>query len=179
MKYTEIENRLSEITTPEVQMKKLKEVTQNQVIHTGLQNSAYIGVLFILGFVFTSYNVNYFLDIPSLIVVLGIPLSLILVTYGINGIKALFKAPFIKTIPEGEERNFYCHIYRDCKTYLIVAGWVGTISGFVTMGHLVKDAQGVLDVINGGSVAFLTVLYGYIFAYFLCHPILKRFDSTL
>ena len=68
------------------------------------------------------------------------------------------------------------NIYKDTKIYLVVSGWVGAIIGWVAIGANIED----LDALGPGlAVSLLTILYGYVFAYFVCFPVIRRIQYKL
>lgn len=180
MNSEDFEKQLSELELPEVTMNEHKKMTKKAM--TPLRNTPFIGVILIivLGMVANEglSNLQKFADIPSLIIVTVIPLSLLVVSYGIGGLKMAFSAPF-EMGATGELKNAYITVLKDLRIYAIVSGWIGAIIGLI----LVFNDKGILsrelaDLLPVFGLAMMTVLYGYMIAFLYAYPLQKRFEHN-
>jgi len=120
-------------------------------------------------------NVALFVSPGAAIITYGIPLCLIFATYSFNGIKLLFRL-FFTLNAEQSALNLGLRVYKDTKLYLVVAGWVGFIIGTVLTLATIDNPEAL-----GPSAAttLLSVFYGYVIAYFFCHPVIRRIERKL
>ncbi len=176
MNEIDIEKQLSEITLPEVHMDEHKTVTKKRM--TQLRNTPFIGVLIITLVAIGSGNFAYFIDLPSLLFVLLIPLFLLVGSYGVGGVKMILTAPF-QMNAIGEKREAYITVLKDFRTYTVISGWFGVALGAVLMfnssGLWERDLDKLLPVFG---ILIMTLFYGYFFGYFYAYPLQKRFEHN-
>jgi len=131
-----------------------------------------MALVFLMLAIFVGGTLGLFIDIPSVIIVLGVSLALLLATHRGSGVGLLFKAPFaLDTV----DRRRSSAVYQDFKTYAIVSGWLGFIIGCILMGANIDHLESLGP---GTAVALITVFYGYTLAYVICHPILRRLEEV-
>ena len=115
-----------------------------------------------------------FINLPSALIVVGGALALILAAHGGKGLGLVFKAPFSRDMIK-EDIKKSINVYKDLKLYLIVWGWVGTMIGLILM----LTNLDIQDLVGPGlAIALLTVFYGYLTAYLICHPIQRRLEQS-
>jgi len=137
----------------------------------------FIGLLFVLAICIASIGGGavLFVSPASAMVTFGIPIFLILSTYSGKGVGLLFRLFFTLNVDE-EDLKLGLNIYKDTKLYLIVAGWIGVLIGGVLMGANLEDIN---ELGPGLAMCILTIFYGYLFAYFVCHPVIRRIEEKL
>lgn len=175
---TSFEKKLQQIKKPEVDMPETQDEIRERVLN--IRKTALIGPVIIVLFTIFAAGESplIFFNLPSLLWSLGIPLFLVSATYGFGGIKTVFAASF-NTNVSGEIRDEYISIFRDFKSYLIVSGWTGFMVGLILMAEPVTQMENMTETLMiGGSVALLTVFYGYMIAYLYCYPILRRIENN-
>lgn len=180
MNNNEFEKQLSELKLPEVTMSEHKEITKNSM--TPLRNTPFIGVFLIilLGMIANEgvANLQKFADIPSLIIVTAIPLSLLIVSYGIGGLKMVFKAPF-EMKATGERKEAYITVLKDTRVYAIISGWIGAVIGLILVFNDKEILnREIVDLLPVFGLAMMTVLYGYMIAFLYAYPLQKRFEHN-
>ena len=126
-----------------------------------------------------------FFDVPSIIVVVGGTIGLMLFSFPLQNVSSLFRyfgyafippkpgADNIKIIGELEIGIVY---FEKMKSYAQATGWVGFLIGLVLMAGNLDD-----PALIGPSMAInlLTVFYGTIVAYFYCMPISTKLQCRL
>ena len=119
-------------------------------------------------------DILLFINIQSILIVLGISLALILASYGGKGLGLVFKAPFARNMSK-EDIKKCINIYKDLKVYLIVSGFIGTLIGLILMGANLTD----LDALGPGlALSLITILYGLL-AYIISLPIQRRLEQSV
>ena len=114
-----------------------------------------------------------FIDVPSALVVFGLTLGGLI--FSRAGIVNMFSASFAAD-DSGEELDSAARGWAQAKSYVIAAGFIGTIIGMVIMLKNVSvDEMSVLG--PGTALAVLTILYGLITAYCVCLPMQKRLED--
>lgn len=180
MNSEELEKELSALELPEVAMNEHKNITKKAM--TPLRNTPFLGVfiIVILGMIANEgvSNLQKFIDIPSLIIVTVIPLSLIVASYGIGGLKMIFKAPF-EMNATGDLKNAYITVLKDMRVYAIISGWIGAIIGLILVFNDKKMlSQEYVELLPVFGLAMMTVLYGYMLAFLYAYPLQKRFEHN-
>ncbi len=172
----EFEQSLQEIAIPEVRMEQHKEMTKKEF--TTMQNTPLIGVVILTIIAVGAERLRFFVDLPSLQFTLLIPLLLIFYSYKWQGVAMVFTAPF-QLNASGEKKERYVAIFKDLKTYFIVSGWLGSILAFILMANTGKvfemDMPALLHELG---IAFMTILYGYFFAYFFAYPVQRGIENN-
>ena len=123
-------------------------------------------------------SVLLFHNVPSLLLVIGCTIFLILASYGGKGLKLLFVAPFVRNLSP-EDVTLSIAVYKDAKTYLIALGFIGFLIGAVLMLASLEYFDDVSKIGSGLAICVLTVFYGIVFAYFICHPVLRQLEKKL
>ncbi len=96
-----------------------------------------IGIIIIIGIIsgmVSTEDYNKFIDLPSLLLVIGGSIG-----YG---------------LAKGKSNNFI-KVFGDGSVYM---GWIGLIIGIIMMGNLYTDSE---NLWQGLSTAFLPIFYGY------------------
>jgi flagellar motor component MotA len=126
-----------------------------------------------------------FFDVPSIIVVVGGIIGLMLFSFPLHNVSSLFRyfgytvrppkpgADNSKIIGELE---IAIVMFTKMKSYAQATGWVGFLIGLVLMAGNLDD-----PALIGPSMAInlLTVFYGTIVAYFYCMPISTKLQCRL
>jgi len=137
----------------------------------------FLGIILMLAAIVAAIggSVALFISPVSIILTCGISLFLILGTYSGKGIKLLFRLFFTLNVEEADLK-LGLKVYKDTKLYLIVAGWIGVIIGAILMLANLDDPDAIGP---GAAMCLITVFYGYILAYFFCHPVIRRLEEKL
>jgi flagellar motor component MotA len=132
-----------------------------------------------------------FFNVPSVLIVVGCTFALMLFSFPLQNTLSAFRyfsytvippkpgADNSKVIGELEIGIVY---FEKMKSYAQATGWVGFLIGLILMlGSLsVPDAfNEPAEIGNLAAVALLTVLYGYIIAYFYCMPVSTKLQFRL
>ena len=168
-----LKNKLESLKLPEVKMEKHQEQLKSDL--SNVRKSGILGAFIIMLIVLSlGGRLIIFVGIPSLIFTGVIPFALITATYGFKGLTSFFTGLF-NTNVVGEKREFLINVFKDFKTYFVVCGWLGTIGGTILMLAYVTEYA---EILQGTSVALLTIFYGYVLAYLYCYPILRRLENN-
>ena len=126
-----------------------------------------LGLLISFGLIglaaFSSGGLSPILDVPSLIVVVGLTLGGLLMSGSPVGL--MIKSLFVSTIT-GEERQAAAEGWKRAHTYARVSGFIGFIVGLTLLGHFLELPEQV-----GVLLPALALLYGLALSYFICLPI--------
>lgn len=116
-------------------------------------------------------DLTVFIDIPSLIIVLGFPIGALI--FARAGIPSMFGAAFdadaSRVQLEAAARG-----WAQARTYAVVSGLIGTVIGFVI---ILKNLDDLSAVGPGAALGILTVLYGLILGYGICLPMQARLED--
>ena len=128
---------------------------------------------------------------PSALLVVGPTIGLLLFSFPLQNIVNLpryFGYTVIPPKPRADQSKIIGELeigivmFTKMKSYAQATGWVGTLIGLVLMlGSLsVPDALNEpAEIGQQAAVALLTVLYGYIIAYFICMPVSTKLQYRL
>jgi flagellar motor component MotA len=137
----------------------------------------YFGLLLAFAFVLLAIELGgswlLFYNPPSLMLVLGCSLALILASYGGKGFGLLFRAPFSRKLtPDEIQRSI--EVYKDFKVYLIASGILGVFIGAILILANLRDPAALGPNL---AVTLITAFYGIFFAYFICHPVIAKLSE--
>ena len=176
MKQNDFEEKLKHLKVPEVKMEEHQKQLKKSFYN--IRKTAMLGT-FLLLVLSIGGNLVLFLSPAGLLVCLGVPFALIVTTYGFKGLKIVFIGPFNLNVT-GEEKIKYLSIFKDLKTYFIVAGWIGFIIGLILLLLNIDYTSDsvIAHLAVGFGMAVVTVFYGYIFAYCFSYPIQRRLENN-
>ena len=130
-----------------------------------------------------------FFDVPSIIVVVGGIIGLMLFSFPLHNVSSLFRyfgyterppkpgADNSKLIGELE---IAIVMFTKMKTYAQATGWVGFLLGLIIMlQHVGPDFNELEEISRGAAICLLTVLYGTLIAYYICLPISAKLQCRL
>jgi flagellar motor component MotA len=132
-----------------------------------------------------------FFNTPSVLIVVGCTFALMLFSFPLQNTLSAFRYFSYTVIPPKPgadnskvigELEIGIVFFEKMKSYAQATGWVGTLIGLVLMlGSLsVPDALNEpAEIGQQAAVALLTVLYGYIIAYFICMPVSTKLQYRL
>jgi flagellar motor component MotA len=114
-------------------------------------------------------NLLFFLNIPSLILVVGIPFVMLLSNHSLREMGAYFSAGF----RSGEERadpsviKKGVEFFTAMRDYLILSGFVGALTGVMTMLSLFEDVD---RVGFGAALSLMTIFYAVLLIMLIALP---------
>ncbi len=129
-----------------------------------------------LGVIFAGASASLFLNLPSLIIVLVIAVSLSLCTFGPSEIVHYFAIAF--RVDDNDQSGLRDGIvfFRALQWYLIAGGLIGFLIGLIT---LLAGLQSSTSVGSGTAIALLTVLYGLVLAAGVAVPFRAALERKL
>ncbi len=132
---------------------------------------------------------NVFINIPSLLIVVGGTIGLLLFSFPLQNTLSVFRYfgyTVIPPKPGGDNSKIISELeigivfFEKMKSYAQATGWVGTLLGLVLMlQHVGPDFNELEEISPSAAVCLLTVLYGTIFAYWICLPISTKLQCRL
>lgn len=129
-----------------------------------------LGLALICGAVVTSGGgINTFLNIPSLILVLLLPLLLTLATHGFGEIGASFRAAASRDSLDKEALQNAVLFFRSLSRYMLLSGFTGTITGFIALLAFADDSAAIAANM---SLALITTYYAIVLYLVFCLPFL-------
>lgn len=140
-----------------------------------------IGECIFLGLIFSLIILNgsifIFLDVPSLIITLGVSSALTIISFSIQDIKLALRHTFGLVATKDELRKS-AYIWEAVARNLLLAGTMGLIIGIIQLLQNLSDPS----VIGPATaVALLTLFYGFFFSAVLPFPamfmIKKRIET--
>ena len=126
-----------------------------------------------------------FLDIPSLIIVVGGTCALMLTSFPLQDVINLSRYSWHCVVPPKpdcdrdkvkSELEKGILMYKRIKSYAQATGWVGVLIGAVIMLKNIDDPTAIGP---GAALMLLTALYGTIIAYFIYLPISSKLQVQL
>lgn len=139
------------------------------------------GEVLFLGLIFSLILIHgpliVFIDIPSLIITIGVSSALTIISFSIRDIvQALFHAFGMEGTMDELQKSTY--IWEAIARNLLLAGTIGMIIGIIQMLQSLSDPNSIGPSI---AVAILTVFYGFLFSAVLPFPamfmIKKRIET--
>ena len=134
-------------------------------------------------------NPSDFLDVPSVLFVVGGTLALIFFSFPLPNVLSAVRYFGYTVIPPKPgadnskvigELEIGIVMFTKMKSYAQATGWVGTLIGLVLMlGSSGPDFNDPAEIGHAASIALLTVLYGTIIAYYICLPISTKLQCRL
>ena len=118
-------------------------------------------------------NLPIFVDPPSIIIVIGGGLSMLLL--GGHSIPTMFRAVFSGEASIDELRKA-ARAWKMVRWYLVAAGFLGTMIGAIIMLKNVDDPAAIGP---GAAIGLLTVFYGIFLAFFVCLPLQSRLEERI
>ncbi|MDC0254490.1 MotA/TolQ/ExbB proton channel family protein [Bacteriovoracales bacterium] len=125
--------------------------------------SLLIIVFAIVAAIFVGGDIRAFIDVPSLLVVIGPVIASISAKHGLEGFKELFR--------EGENQSKILHTMGVTG---IIAGAIGTMIGFIIMLGNLSDQSALGPAL---AIALLTLLYGLLIFLFTTLLSTKNFGE--
>lgn len=141
-----------------------------------------VGEVLFLGLIFSlivlSGSIFIFIDIPSLIITLGVSSGLTIISFSIQDIKSAVKHAFgVESTLEALRKSAY--IWEAIARNLLLAGTIGLIMGIILVLQNLTDPARIGPSI---AVALLTMFYGFFFSAVLPFPamfmIKKRIETN-
>ncbi len=124
-------------------------------------------------------GIGDFLHIPSLIISLGVPIGLALMTFRPNEVaKALLTLccmSYRNSCDVSSEKS--AKVLRQLIIYFYSAGIVAAFIGWIQMLHANMD--NMQDIALGFSISILTIFYALIISEFLLRPGARRIEASL
>ena len=136
----------------------------------------HVGLIIALGvIVLASFNggPKFFIDVGSLIIVLGITIGCLLSTG--RGTVSLLKAAFGASLLKNELGVAVTTCAR-ARVFAMAAGWIGFIMGVIIMASFVDKAS---KLGPGIALCLVTVFYGVVLSYVILLPIQNRLQDRL
>jgi flagellar motor component MotA len=134
---------------------------------------AIIGVIFIATFFGTA---DYFLDIPSILIVLILPLLLLLVNFKVSDIVQYHQLAFSEKKNDIIEIKKALIMFRSLGNYFMLIGGLGFLIGIVqVLAHISTPAE----IGPPLAIALLTFLYAIFLKAFYSKPMMVRLEIKL
>lgn len=111
------------------------------------------------GIVMAGGSLLWFMNVPSLVVVVGISFVLLLSNYSLPAMGRCFAVAYGDAPRERRDLEDGLAFFEAMQVYLLVAGVVGFLLGLITMLTSLTDAE---RIGSGTALALMTVLYGLI-----------------
>ena len=134
-------------------------------------------------------NPSDFLDVPSVLFVVGGTLALIFFSFPLpNVLSAVryFGYTVIPPKPGADQSKVIGELekgivmFTKMKSYAQATGWVGFLIGLVlTLQNIGPDFNELAEIAPNAAIALHTVLYGNIIAYFICMPVSTKLQCRL
>lgn len=130
-------------------------------------------------------NLSLFLDIPSLLIVVGGTLAALLVSFPLQEVvqaPQCVRYAFFPPRPDGENRDLEKLLEQGVfflsrsKTYAQATGWVGVLLGAVIILAHLDDPK---KIGPGVAICLLTALYGTVLGYLVCLPLQTKLMRRL
>ncbi len=128
---------------------------------------------------------NVFINVPSVLIVVGCTIGLMLFSFPLHNVSSLFRYfgyAFIPPKPGADnskiigELEIAIVMFTKMKSYAQATGWVGFLIGLILMLGSMTDPAALRPSV---AVALFVVLYGTIIAYFYCMPISTKLQCRL
>ena len=134
-------------------------------------------------------NPSDFLDVPSVLFVVGGTLALIFFSFPLpNVLSAVryFGYTVIPPKPGADQSKVIGELekgivmFTKMKSYAQATGWVGFLIGLVlSLQNIGPDFNELAEIAPNAAIALHTVLYGNIIAYFICMPVSTKLQCRL
>ena len=174
MSDVEFEKYLKSIKVPEINMTNHKESLKMKLMRMQ-RVSLVTALLLIVAACYLGQSSMIFINIPSLVIILGLPLLLLGGTYGLNSITVFFRG-FSNLRKSPNNWDYYIRVFQDMKKFFIFSGWMGLLIGFIQASTQIQNLSKLPVAL---SVASVTLLYGYIGAYCFCYPVQRKIEYEL
>ena len=130
-------------------------------------------------------NLSIFIDIPSLLIVVGGTIAVTLVSFplpDVVGFIGYVMHAFLPTRADADREKAMREMEKGIlmlgrmKTYAQAMGWIGVLVGAVIMLKNVDDPAALGP---GAALMLLTALYGTIIAFMICWPLRTKLEVYL
>ena len=130
-------------------------------------------------------NPSDFLDVPSVLFVVGGTLALIFFSFPLPNVLSAVRYFGYTVIPPKPgadqskvigELEIGIVMFTKIKSYAQATGWVGSLNGLVLILTSIDDPAAIGP---SASVALLTVFYGTLIAYWICLPVSTKLQFRL
>ena len=118
-------------------------------------------------------NLPLFLDPPSVLIVIGGAISMLLI--GGHSIPTMFRAVFSGEATIAELRTA-ARAWRMVRWYLVAAGFTGSLIGLVI---LIANLDDPAAIGPGTALSMLTVFYAVFLAFFIALPLQSRLEERI
>ena len=134
---------------------------------------AVLGLILAVGFIMVGIggNLQRFVDIPSILIVVGFTVGVVLL--GKGSIGTMFSAVFGEAGKEDLEKA--ARGWALAKTGAMAAGWLGILIGGVIM--LANNGSGLDSWLAGGAILILTLFWGALLGYGIFLPLQCRLEE--
>ena len=132
-----------------------------------------LSILIIVLGIYNGGTLGSFIDIPSLIVVIFIPIGCLLLAGASIG--AMFKAVFSANAT-AEELKAAARGWGQARRYVVAAGWIGFLVGVIIMGNHLDNPKALPE---GLATALITVFYATVLAYAVFLPLQSRLEDRI
>ena len=128
-------------------------------------------------------NLDAMVDPKSAIIVVGVTLAALLVSFSLSEVVKMGRLFFYALIPPkedavglAEELKLGAKMFRRARTYAQASGWCGVLIGAVIMLKNIDDPAAIGP---GAAIAILTAFYGVVIGYLICLPIQTKLERLL
>jgi hypothetical protein len=137
--------------------------------------------LILAGIAIDAASVLFFIDVPSLAVVLVPVLAMSFASFTPREIGGSFRAAFVRSHADAALLRTAAAFFRALERYIILSGFLGVLIGLVSMLVVMGSGKGVPDnkVTVGFSLLLLSVFYALVFLLLIAVPFRSAADRKL
>ena len=133
-----------------------------------------IGLGLIIAGTFMGGTFQSFVDIPSVLIVVGGTLGVYL--FSGSSVVLLARSAFSSDLSQGELQTAVT-LWKRLRRFLMAIGWISFLIGFVALLQYMPDAADSLG--PGLATALITVFYSSVLSYVVCLPIQLHLEDSL